>query len=193
MPRPQDQIFGTAVDYPNPNWSWSTGGIKCTESRWRVSYKTYLTGGMAAESGKVKQYGKTWLEASLVGVGMLKFWWKVSSPPASYGDHLIFSIGNKAMACLDGETDWKQESFYLPDKPQTDPFNPVTGKDHHILKWSYEKTTPAFHLSQDKGWVDKVQFFPSATMKPLDTQSRTVPSATLGSNTRWRGKIRKRK
>lgn len=95
----------------------------------------------AARSGPITDRQKSEMETTVVGPGLLTFWWKVSS--GRY-DYLRFSIDGVKQAQISGEVDWEKASFNLSG-------------GEHTLQWLYWKDDEESY-GQDAGWVDKVEF-----------------------------------
>ena len=88
------------------------------------------------------------LKASVIGPGMVTFWWKVSSEQGF--DPLQFSIRDlltdveSPQAEISGEVDWQNRSFFVPEGEQE-------------LSWIYRKDSTV-STGQDRGWLDEVVF-----------------------------------
>jgi len=83
----------------------------------------------------------------LVGPGILKFFWKVSSEE-DY-DWLGCWVGDQRERQISGEIDWRETEVYIP-----------TGT--HMVSWVYSKDVSDSE-GLDAGWVDQLQFFPVAS------------------------------
>lgn len=83
----------------------------------------------------------------LVGPGILKFFWKVSSEE-DY-DWLECWVGDQRERQISGVIDWRETEVYIP-----------TGS--HMVSWVYSKDVSDSE-GLDAGWVDQLQFFPVAS------------------------------
>jgi hypothetical protein len=101
----------------------------------------------AAISGNIIDNQTSMLFTPVSGPGTVTFYWKVSCE--LYWDYLGFWIDGTYMANISGEVDWEQRSIHV-------------GRGSHYLVWSYVKDN-SFSDYQDCGWVDKVEWTPSAT------------------------------
>jgi hypothetical protein len=139
-------IYGAAAGGPtlnqaldNPKLSFTLGG----DGNWFPETATYYYGGSAAQSGAIGNNQSSWLQTTVVGPGILSFYWKVSSE-ATY-DFLEFYIdGNLQPGAISGNVDWQQKTF------------PISAGSH-TLKWVYVKD-PSVSAGSDCGWVDKVVY-----------------------------------
>ena len=104
----------------------------------------------AARSGAIADDKSTYVQATVTGPGVLKFWWKVSSDP---NDRLRFYVKGAEQARISGEVDWTQRVYNLPSGSQA-------------LQWKYSKDDEDFQ-GQDHAWVDQVEFTPNAAPSPL--------------------------
>ena len=124
----------------NSTNSWIT-----TEAApWFGQFSVTHDGQHAAQSGAIGNNGKSILETTVTGPGIVYFWWKVSSQ--TNGDYLHFSIGNTVRRTISGEVDWTQVAMLVPSGPQK-------------LTWTYIKNA-AGTAGADAGWVDQVEFYP---------------------------------
>jgi hypothetical protein len=137
--------LGEAVD--NTGLTWTTGG---DPTEWFPQTVTSYYGGDAAQSGDITHYKSTWLQTTVIGPGMLTFYWKVSSEPVDYwggGDYLRFYVNGTEQTRICGSVDWEQKSYSLTGGTYT-------------LRWEYTKDGDT-DSGSDCGWVDKVTFTPS--------------------------------
>lgn len=125
-----------AVD--NCNLTWMTGGDADWFGQENVSYYD----GDAAQSGDIGDGGYAEISASVVGPGILEFYWKVSSEETF--DLLGFYIDGIWQTGISGEVDWRYESYNI-------------SAGIYELKWNYEKDGIVSNGS-DCGWLDYVSF-----------------------------------
>ncbi len=110
---------------------------------WVAQTTTSHAGGSAAASGTISDLSSTYLQTTVTGPGVFKFWWKVSSE-ADY-DFLTFSIdGVNQSGRISGEVDWTQKSFDI-------------AAGTHVLRWTYAKDDYT-QSGADKGYVDTVEW-----------------------------------
>jgi internalin A len=127
-----DQFFSTT------NLMWQTGG----DAPWYGQTSVSFQGIPAAQSGAIGNQRESWLEATVIGPGVLSFWWKVLSETNS--DFLTFYIDTNEEAQISGEVDWQQQVYALSLGP-------------HTLVWDYSKGLD-MGSGLDAGWVAQVSF-----------------------------------
>jgi len=127
----------------NFNLNWSTRG----DVQWFYETTDYYYGGDAVQSGAISDTQVSFLETSVSGPGTVTFYWRVSCQ--WYWDYLGFWVDGTYIADISTEVDWEQRSFHV-------------NSGLHYLVWAYIKDS-AFSDYQDCGWVDKVEWTPSAT------------------------------
>ena len=130
----------------NSSLSWTTGG----SSSWTGQTGTYFSGGDSAQSSWISDNGSTYLETTVTGPGTLSFVWKVSSEGGC--DFLRFSIDGLLQTSIAGEVGWTSLSYNL-------------SSGSHTLRWSYSTDVSTLSGS-NAGWVDYVQFTPTAPSPP---------------------------
>jgi hypothetical protein len=96
----------------------------------------------AAQCGSIGNNGQSWMQETVSGPGIIRFYWKVSSQLGS--DYLEFFIDSVRQARISGTTDWRGQSYT------------ITGSGTHTLKWRYTKNGYGSSGS-DCGYVDYVQ------------------------------------
>ena len=127
--------------------TWATGGAL----PWMAQTTSTHDGMDAAQSGTITHNQETWLETTVVGPGLLSFWWQVSSEEGY--DYLDFLINGLVADSIDGEVGWTLVQIPLAAGPQT-------------LNWLYSKDD-SLNSGQDRGWVDQVSFVPDGLTPPL--------------------------
>ena len=140
--------LATALDTDHTNLVWLTGGY----SPWIGQSIVNQDRIDAAESGPLPNNQTNWIQTIVAGPGAVNFYWKVSSE--TNHDRLRFTADGVELANISGEVDWRQRTFFIPD-PGT------------VLRWNYTKDS-AGNAGFDRGWVDRVEFVPSA---PVITNS----------------------
>jgi hypothetical protein len=119
--------------------TWTSGG----DESWLGQNCVTHDGISAARSGgPIAGYGQSWMEATVVGPGVLTFWWKVSSEES--GDWLRFYLDETEQSRISGERDWQQQRCWV-------------GVGTNTLRWTYSKNKYGT-VGQDAGWVDEVSF-----------------------------------
>ena len=141
------QVAILTVDLPvalSGTWYTNvTNWISAGQVPWIVETTTTQDGTDALESAASLTSGQqTYVEAQVVGPGLLTFWWKVSS--LSGFDYLKFSTNSAMQAQIAGEVDWQQKQFNLASGTQT-------------LRWAYVKGAGSSG-GQNKAWLDHVSF-----------------------------------
>lgn len=130
----------------NTGLSWSTSG----NGSWYGQTGTYYSGGDAAQSPWLNHNQYTTLETTVTGPGALSFYWRVSSE--SCCDPVRFYIDGMQQNQISGETGWTYQSYNL-------------ASGSHSLRWTYS-TDGSILTGSNAGWVDNVQFTPSAAPPP---------------------------
>ena len=122
------------------NLTWTPGGAVS----WFAQTNRTHDHEDAAQSGGITDSTNCWVRTSVLGQGLVSFWWRVSSE-TNY-DGLVFAIGTNAVAAISGEVDWEPRTFAVP-------------AGTNILTWYYLKdvSDPG---GQDAGWLDQVSFVP---------------------------------
>jgi hypothetical protein len=107
-------------------------------------------GNDALQSSPILDDEEAWLEATVVGPGVVNFWWKVSSSASGNGDLMEFWLDGTRQQRIYGEQDWVAVQLYL------------TGTEHKLL-WRYIKDSTIV-AGADAAWLDEVSFTPSPTL-----------------------------
>lgn len=169
-----------AVDFPGGSWVSSPG------TTWFIQTNVTHDGSDAAQSGSAGDGTNMVLETTVVGPGMLSFWWKVSSE--FFSDGLRFEAGGQVRAEISGARDWKRVTVPL-------------GSGAQSLRWVYFKDASE-RGGLDRGWVDEVQFDPGAVINITDqpvnqhvalgevASFRVVATGATGLSYQWRFKDR---
>ena len=132
--------------FPDTNLtSWVSGG----DVPWFGQTNVALGVVAAAQSGSSTNNGDSWLQAAVVGPGILTFWWKVSSE-TNY-DFLRFYVDANEEAEISGEVDWQKQTYN---------FAPGV----YALLWDYSKDTDTSR-GIDAGWVAQVSFLPASWLQ----------------------------
>lgn len=146
--------------------SFTTGG----NVDWFAQAKTSYYGGDAAQSGDISHSQDSWMQTTLDGPGVARFYWKVSSE-ANY-DFLEFYINGIRQHQISGSVDWQQKTYDIP-------------AGSHTLKWRYAKDE-SVNFAGDCGWVDKFEWEPSTPPAgDLSQALDTALSLTTGGNADW--------
>jgi hypothetical protein len=150
----------------NPNLNWITWGHAAWFSETTVTHD----GISAAQSGDINDNQESWLGTSVAGPGRLSFWWRASSE--TNFDFLQFYINSDLQANrLSGETDWRQQTFNVPQGTNT-------------LRWRYSKDQDTSR-GADAGWLDEVIYSPGVWLEllgpPVGGQAQLVLHAIPGN------------
>src|SRR5262249_7876494 len=125
--------------------TWISGG-NTNPTYWNAETNVSHDGKLAAQSGAIYNNQESWLQATVVGVTNLNFWWKVSSE-TNY-DFLEFYTNGILARRISGELNWQSNYFALTSATNT-------------LKWRYVKNDlDLLPRGQDRGWLDQVTFGP---------------------------------
>lgn len=153
-----------AVALNATNLVWTTSP---TNAAWFAQNLETHDGDVAAQSGRISHSQQSQLDATVVGPGTLKFWWKVSSEQ-SY-DRLWFSMDAMNWATwISGEVDWSQYTYHIPS-------------GSHVVHWTYLKDN-SVSTGQDAAWLDEVSFTPSTPV--TFTSPLILPDGTFRFETR---------
>ncbi len=134
----------TLNDALDDGLSWTSGGA----SGWYGQTSYTHDGVDATSTGSIGDRQETWMETSVNGPGLLKFWWKISSEAGFDFLHLV--IDGATNTSISGEIDWLQQTNYLANGP-------------HTIRWIYAKDK-AYSSGQDRGFVDQVDFITPAAV-----------------------------
>ena len=113
-----DQTLEEAVDLASI--SLSTGG----NTNWEYQTAVSHFDGDAAQSGNILDNQTSYMQTTISGPKVLRFFWKVSSESGS--DYLKFYIDGEQQAGISGEVNWTEQKFMIKS-------------GSHTLKWAYEK------------------------------------------------------
>ena len=128
-----------ALDTPSLLWNTAVS------SPWVAQTNVSHDGMGAARSGTISSNQSSWIETTVTGPGVIRFWWKVSSQ--ANADFLQFLIGGVQWDYLSGEEDWQWRTFAVLPGNQT-------------LRWVYSKDA-SLSFGQDRAWLDDVEFVPN--------------------------------
>ena len=119
----------------------------------------------AVQSGAILESHQTFLDTTVMGPGMLRFDWKVSSE--SGGDYLQFWVnGARAISSLTGEKDWTSVEYWLDAR-------------EHRIQWRYFTNASGIE-GQDRGWIDQLSFAPPPSLR--DAVDNTALSFATGGS-----------
>jgi hypothetical protein len=136
--------------------TWTTGGSASWVGQTNVTHD----GVDAAQSGTITHSQQSWAQTTVIGPGVLTFWWKVSSE-SSYDFLEFYANGALISPRISGEVDWQEREVVLGVGPQT-------------LQWRYVKDS-SVSTAQDRGWVDGVVFTvsdPAITGQPVSLNKK---------------------
>lgn len=153
-------IASPQLSYPialdNTGLTWSSTG----NAIWGIQTGVTHDGVDAAHSGTITNSQTSSITTTIVGTGLLTFWWKVSSEVGF--DFLRFYLDGVEQVSapgISGEVNWQQRIVTIP-----------TGT--HTLTWTYSKDG-SVSAGLDAGWLDQVAFG--------STQIATTNDSGLGS------------
>lgn len=121
-------------------FAWRTGG----QQPWIAQMQVTRDGTLAAQSGAVQPGEESWLETTVRGPGVLRFWWRLA--PAGTTASLELFVNGGPVAALTQATDWEPKAVGVRPGLST-------------VRWRYtrESGTP----EPDSGaWLDAVEFSP---------------------------------
>jgi len=147
--------------------SFTTGG----SADWFGQTMTSYYGQNAAQSGDIWHNQESWMQTTVSGPGMVKFYWKVSSED-NY-DFLEFYIDGWLEDQISGSVNWQQKTYT------------ITTSGSHTLEWRYVKDKGT-DSGSDCAWVDKVEWVP--TPQPPDPLAEALDTPlrfTTGGSASW--------
>ena len=142
--------------------SFSTSG----NASWFGQTASFVSGGSAAQSGRIVADQTSSLTTTVSGPGEGSFHWKVSSELGF--DYLSFYMDGVKVEAISGTLDWRLKSFSV-------------GAGTHTLTWTYAKD--GFYSSgADAGWVDGFSFNSGQADASLTQSSHSFGSVNVGSS-----------
>lgn len=142
----QPSLIAQAMDLP------ATANLLAGGSElWQLQTTVTHDGTDALKSPPILDDEEAWVETTVVGPGVISFWWKVSSDGTSSSDGMNFIIDGTVSNTIAGEQNWVRVEKYL------------NGMEHK-LRWRYFKNHTAT-AGDDAGWLDEVTFTPSPTLE----------------------------
>ena len=117
---------------------FTTGG----DAVWFYQTDEYHDDGDAVQSGDIDDDEEVWMETTVEGTGIVRFWWKVYSE-VGQGDEVTFYIDGVWKGGRSGNMDWYHKS------------NEITTPGTHTLRWRYDKGSSGTS-GDDCAWVDCV-------------------------------------
>ena len=121
--------------------AWQTGG----QLPWLAQLQVTRDGALAAQSGAVQPGEESWVETTVHGPGVLRFWWRLA--PAETTASLELLVNGAPVAALTQATDWEAKSVGVRSGLST-------------VRWRYarESGTPE---AGSGAWLDAVEFTPA--------------------------------
>ncbi len=153
-----------AESLDTPDWNWVT----TAQAPWTCQTNSTHDLEDAAASGLTPDNGESYIETTLIGPGILSFWWKVSSEPSN--DRLRFYMDGSEQFRISGEVDWEWRTLLLPS-------------GSHLVRWRYNKNG-SIASGQDRAWVDQVAYDPappSITSQPASQSVDAGATATFNA------------
>ncbi len=122
----------------NNEWPWRHSN----DTKWFNQDTIALDGFDALQSGSISNNESSSFETTVIGPGIISFYWKVSSEDGH--DVLTFALNDQAQESISGEVEWQEGAFAVP-------------AGENILRWVYSKNE-SLSLRADSGWIDKFTF-----------------------------------
>jgi hypothetical protein len=145
--------------------TWATSG----SPPWYGQGFTTHDGRDAAQSGLMTGSGERSFQTTVVGPGVISFWWKVSS--YTNNNYLEFYIGSSRQARISGEVDWQQRTFN------------ISGSGNQTIRFLYDKNSSTVR-GQDRAWVDELVYTRSSSTPPPPAEPITAQIDLSGSTVR---------
>jgi len=154
-----------AVD--NCDLAWSTGGY----ADWFGQTDSFYYDGDAVQSGAISDSQLSYVQTTVTGEGILKFYWRVSSEGSC--DYLTFYVDSVPVPGyqISGEVYWEQKNYSIAE-------------GSHIIKWEYEKDSTVSN-GLDCGWLDKVEFITNASLTVTNPTSSTIWTQGQSADITW--------
>ncbi len=154
-------------DFSKFNWTL-TGNVT-----WFTSDSLKFQGNYSAKSGKIthNQSSVLSIKQYILSDGFIKFYRKVSSEVDNTNhnyDYLAFYIDGVEKARWDGEKDWEQQNYFVP-------------QGLHTFKWSYIKDY-SVNTGADCAWIDNIQFPLFGDNQPYMEYSANAITKTMEVN-----------
>jgi photosystem II stability/assembly factor-like uncharacterized protein/5-hydroxyisourate hydrolase-like protein (transthyretin family) len=130
---------------------------------WFAQSVTTHDGIDAHQSGAITNSQSSWMETSVTGPGVVRFWWKVSSEACC--DPLTFTIDGFSNADFRGTIDWQSRAFTVPD-------------GSHALRWTYS-TDSSVLTGSNAGWVDQITFEQGSNIDVTPPVTSATPAAGM--------------
>lgn len=147
-----------ALDTTGTSILWRTGGSGVWFGQSAVTHD----GVDAARSGPISGNASAGLATTVLGPGILTFWWKVSSE--TNHDALHFYLSGSELASISGEVDWQQRTINVPAGTQN-------------FEWNYWNDGGGT-AGQYCGWVDQVEFVSTGCPVTLSPSNASHPAGT---------------
>jgi hypothetical protein len=133
----------------------------------------------AARSGLVGDNQFSALHTTVIGPGLVSFWWKVSSE--TNADVLTFSVNGVPQAAISGEKDWRQQFVRVDDGAQ-------------YLDWIYDKNGSG-SAGADRAWVDQFSFMADGAVEasppPIGAMTPRISVSDTKTRLTWTGRTDK--
>ena len=135
-------------DYQGALDLWNQVWVSEGDVPWIVVDDPLAVGGAAVRSGDVGDEQSSVIGTRLVGPGVLRFRWKVSSElcPDDPCDFMFVSVNGNQVRSIAGETAWEEVTLNLPS-------------GEHAVQWGYQKDVFTT-AGEDAGWLDHVRYEP---------------------------------
>jgi hypothetical protein len=170
------------VGLNNTNLTWVTGTVYPWVST-NPPAPAYDGVNSAASGNRFIPNSTSWLQTTVVGPGVLSFWWKVDSdataPPPNPNliyDYLEFVVNGVSQDQIYGQVDWNYRSYSIP-------------AGTNVLLWQYVKDAQ-YNTGADQGWLDQVIYTTNAPMALQEALNTCGVAWTSGGNTNatiWTG------
>ena len=149
----------------NCDFAFTSGG----SAEWFGQTTISNDGVDAAQSGPIRHNQQTWVQTTIQGPGIIKFFWKVSSEENF--DKLTFLINDVEKLSISGNKDWQLVEYTIEEESEV------------IAKWRYSKDQSNSN-GLDAAWIDQFEFIPiiytTPTIQTLDVVNITQGTANSG-------------
>ena len=151
----------------NCDFAFTSGG----SAEWFGQTTISNDGVDAAQSGPIRHNQQTWVQTTIQGPGIIKFYWKVSTEENF--DKLTFLINDVEKLSISGNSDWQQVEFTIEEESEV------------YAKWIYSKDQ-SNGSGLDAAWLDQFEFTPIVytipTVQTLDIINITQGTAQSGGD-----------
>ena len=150
--------LGAALD--NTSLAWSVFG----DAPWFAESTNSYDDVSAAQSGSLLDSQSSILQTTVIGPGILTFYWESAANDDSFD--LEFDVDGNNHDAISWNTSWTQEpAVSIPSGV-------------HVLSWNANTLNDTGSSPEDAGWVDEVVFTPTYEAPPPATPSNPARAGT---------------